>query len=263
MVKDFVTQEWQYSTDAAALSHLASVQIILWRKGMCIFGHTSDAEVNIAYSYSFSQPLTLIQLENLLLSLPILAGPQPVRTIWLIEPRSLSFPAEINKEEEVASWLRQLHFVETDETVHIDMLESVGIGIAYPVKTEIKNMLGQYFEEAKIRLLTTTPFFEKQAQNAPVAQLILAGNSYISGMMHEGKLLLLQTGTYETPEDLVYHLTTVVQKQNLPGHQLKIVIQGIGADLAGLSRSMQDYYPKTPLIADNDKAYCNFLTRFF
>jgi len=263
MVKDFATREWQYSTDASALSNMASIQIILWRTGMCVFGHTSDAMVNIAYSYSFSQPLNLIQLENLLLSLPILAGPQPVRNIWLIEPRSLSFPAEINDQQAVASWLRQMHFIETDETVHIEALESIHAGIAYPLKTEIKNMLRQYFEEAAIRLLTAAPFFDMNQQSAPVAQLILAGKSYVSGMIHEGKMLRLQTGTYETLEDLVYHLAMVTQEHNLPGHQLKVTLQGIDTDLAGLSRSMQDYYPKTMLITDNDKAYANFLTQLF
>lgn len=261
MVKDFATREWQYSTDASALSNMASIQIILWRTGMCIFGHTSDAVVNIAYSYSFHKPLSLIQLENLLLSLPILAGPQPVRNIWLIEPRNLSFPAEINDSQAATDWLRQLHFVEADETVHIDVLESIRAGIAYPVKTEIKNMLGQYFEEAVIRLLTAAPFFDRNKQSTPIAQLILAGKSYVSGVMHEGKMLRLQTGIYETLEDLAYHLAAVATAHNLPGHQMKVALQGIDADLAGLSRGMQDYYPKTVLIMDNDKAYANFLTR--
>src|SRR5690606_9215367 len=123
MVKDFATREWQYSADESALSHMVSIQIILWRTGMCIFGHTGDAVANIANSYSFSQPLSLIQLENLLLGLPIFAGPQHVRKIWLIEPRNMSFPAELKEQQAVTDWLRQLYFIEADETVQIDTLE--------------------------------------------------------------------------------------------------------------------------------------------
>ncbi len=261
MIKDFATREWQFSAGDDALSNMASIQIVLWQRGMCVCGHTPDAKVNIANSYSFNRPVSLIQLENHILNLPVLAGPQPVQNIWLVEPRHVSFPIAIYDENAAADWLRKMHFIEADEAVHTDRLESIQSAIAYPLKVEIKNMLHQYFKEADFRLLTAEPFFGTESLETPVAQLILTGNSYVLGMMYAGKMLLLQTRRYETVEDLAYPIALVSEKNQVPAKEWRIVLQGVDADLVGLSQQLQAYYPGTEQVPDNDTAYLSFLNR--
>lgn len=255
--KDMVTAQWQYLLNDTALSDMQAAQVILWRQGWCAFGYNPDGKILIIEYRSGEKDIDDIALENAILSLPLLAGPQQVKCVWIAESRNILIPENLFTERDAAAWLNRLHFIEQYETALHEKIKLADTVLTYPLSMHRQHLLKQYFPEALIKPLIAMPATNSQGNKAQVT--IINGLALLC-ITSGDKLLLHQWYPYATAEDIVYRIALVQDKYQLPQNDMNITLTGIGADLAQLSSQMETYYSNINAIPDNEAAGIEFLT---
>lgn len=115
----------------------------------------------------------------------------------------------------------------------------------YRIPREVHSMLQKKFAAGKYwhyytMLLSVTKPEEVAEEN--VIRVIISAEQFVAVVFKQGKLQLLQTYAYQTPEDVSYHLLSVCQHFSINQEEVLLSLSGLIDEQSNLYQELLKYF---------------------
>ncbi len=225
------------------LTNIETLHLVIWNKGLCIAGYDVEANVLTTKIYSYNT-WDISTIEAIFVNEPLVAGPQPVTHIWIVEERTLLIPQHLYEQQAAAEWLRSFHFIGADEEIKATTVENaVNITIVYPLQERLQALLHKYFAEGKIDALSGIILCQPGIAEGSHVDIVYLGNKVILTIKNNGDLLSHQIKEVEHINNLVYAIALICQEYDLKQEDLHVSVSGLALPGDAITE-LQSFFPK-------------------
>jgi hypothetical protein len=115
----------------------------------------------------------------------------------------------------------------------------------YRIPREVHSLLqkkfaaGKYWHYYTLLLSVTKP---EEVAEGNVIRVVVSAEQFVAAVFKQGKLQLLQTYAYQTPEDVSYHLLSICQHFSLNQEELVLNISGLIDEQSNLYQELLKYF---------------------
>ncbi len=225
------------------LTHIDNLHLVIWNTGLSITGYSQNGDVLTTKIYDLPKADPGL-VESIFINEPLVAGPQPVTHIWIIEQRHLIIPGLFFEEKAAAEWLGRFHFIETDTvTRHTPLTHPEHAYMVFPIQEKLLSLLERYFEEGKILPLSKAVLSHKIPQDDHYVDMTTLNETLILSFFRKGQLLSHQVLHDTAPSDVIYKIASIARDFQIPQDSLKIAVSGFGLS-EELATELRSFFPK-------------------
>jgi hypothetical protein len=159
------------------------------------------------------------------------------------QPFHTLVPSQYYREGEAGTVLRSLFGVNGSSAVIAEAINEWQVYNLYAVSKEVYEWVNQQFKSSSSWNQFTVGI--RQAQPADSADLLLVDlrtTDFTVIVFGNRKLLLTQTYSYQTPEDVIYYLLGICERFNLSQQKAELAVSGLLDENSALYKELYQYF---------------------
>lgn len=122
-----------------------------------------------------------------------------------------------------------------------EAVESWALHNVYRIPRETFGFLKQQFPQAKNRHVYSA-WLSSFTSEEPALRLTFYPDHFIAAAIKDGQLQIMQSFSYQTPEDVVYFLLAICKETGLDPAQIPLLIQGLIDEQSSLFAEIRKYF---------------------
>ncbi|MBS1773679.1 MAG: DUF3822 family protein [Bacteroidetes bacterium] len=237
-------QVYKVQSSEGLLAQVSKVIFVLTPRGICTAGFSERGDLlMISHNdYKKSLPTWILDFfEHEFLNEELLASPHKVIAAFVATEKTMLIPDILFNEKEADKWMRQLHFIEQNEIVSSYQLKEDKAYYMYAWPAAIKSLIGRYFTKAKVLPFSSYQFY-KPFKSECSMQCSITSDSVYATLYKDRQLHWHQVFTYQTTEDIAYHIKHVCQFHNINISELSLQCTTGNKTLAGVVTELSQYF---------------------
>ncbi len=222
------------------------VVIALLPRGMLIAGFNAPGDILAAAytAYNKAMPQWIYDFfEHRFTEEPLLSVPAKVKAIFVASEKYLLVPHELFDEQEASSWLKELFFVESNDTTDIYTLDSGEAHYVYAFPSGVRSLANRYFPQAAILPLSAYQFFKPFKSDIAI-QCCITSETAVATLYNNKAILWHQTFGYDTAEDIAYQLRLALNQYRLDHEQASLTTFVVSKDQNKVLAELSQYFPQ-------------------
>jgi hypothetical protein len=158
-------------------------------------------------------------------------------------PQNVLVPQKEYKQEDAGLLLKTLHGINGTETIISETIPEWQLYNIYAVPKEIQEWMTRKFPSSKYWHQHSLAIKNIDAANSNGSLGVdFRKDEFVLLSAREGKLLLAQTFSYSTPDDVVYYLLKVCQQFSLSQQEVQINLSGLIDKQSALYKEIYQYF---------------------
>lgn len=254
-------QIYKLHTGDNLLTQVARVNIILMPRGLCVAGFSDRGDLLMIKNneYKKALPQWIIDFfEHQFLNDQALATPHKVSSVFVATEKAMLAPEVLYKPGEAESWLKKLHYIESNEIINTHHLREDKAYYLYAWPSAIKNLINRYFTKAKILPFATYQFYKPFKAECSM-QLSLTTDKAFATLYKDRELHWHQVFNYKSTEDIVYQVKHVCQQFEINSQEMALQCTVANKNLGNHVTDMLQFFPGlkdgTGTVVTNDRSW--------
>jgi len=179
---------------------------------------------------------------NMILNDPLLAEPEKVKAVFVLSDKNMVVPNELYKESHAKVWLKQIHYIETEDTIEVFPAEADRAMYIMAMPLLIKNLINNNFRNAEIKPLAIYQF-KKPLKVGLCLQCCVSSEQVVATMHVDGNLLWHKIFDYSAAEDIVFEGKYLCKENNYFATRLTILFNTLTGGEFNILSDYSTYYP--------------------
>ncbi len=186
-------------------------------------------------------------LEEIISEDPVLEHYGGQATVVYNFPGSMLVP-EQHYAPELNQALTRVGFGDTSaDFVFHEPVAGAAIRNVYSVARDIHSLVKQKFSGSRyIHFYTTLLLWSQQPgeHTGSLVRVVFYNDKFVAGFFRQGQLHLVQTFTYQTPEDVAYYLLMIGRQFGIPQQDMYLYVSGLIDSQSALYAELLKYFPQ-------------------
>lgn len=238
-------QVYNTREEANLYAQVARVILILMPRSFMAAGFDSNGSLLTISNNSYTQnntPWILDFFEHQFMHNPLAANTKKVVALYVAHEQSMLVPAQLYDESTAGSWLKDLHFIESSETISSYSVQPDNAYYIGAWPAAIKSLIGRYFPGRKILPIDYYQFTRQDRGTDKISCCILK-NEVCATLYKDDKLQWHQVFKYETPEDIAYHISLLLKLHHIGKENIVLQMAAAGPEMSETINFLTQYFP--------------------
>ncbi len=227
------------------LGQVGKVICIILPRGFLVAGFSERGDLlMIRYKdYDKSLPTWIIDFyEHHFIDEPLLSQPQAVVATFIGSDKYLITPNKLYEEHAARKWMDSLFFIEDSDIIATHHLHEDQAQYIYAFPGPIKGLATRYFNDTKVLPLPAYQFTQHQKSDIGIHCCITPEQVFAT--LYQNKILQWhQVFSYQTGEDIAYHISLLCKQKNIRSEALDIECSLIHSGLNPILGNLSQYFP--------------------
>ncbi len=238
-------QAYNVHNGDSLLSQVARVIIVIMPRALAVAGFSDKGDLlTIRYNdYKKSLPPYLLDFfEHQFINEPLLSAPHKVTSAFIAGDKSMLVPDVLFNAETSEKWMRQLQFVEGNETITPYHLADDKAQYMYAWPAAVKSLISRYFAKAQELPFASYQFYKPVKGEYSLLCSITPEFAYAT-LYNNRALIWHQSFDYQNAEDIAFRLQLLCQQNDIDAAKINIQATGISKSLNNTVLALSQYFP--------------------
>lgn len=227
------------------MSEVSRVICVLMPHAFLAAGLNASNNIRIAQYYAYDKTLQPWQnefFEHTLRNEPLLGDLSILPKVFIASGKQVIIPEELYHEADAVAWLRNVFFIEADETIHHYKLSKDRAQMTFAVTAIAENLAKTYFNHATIRPSNACQYSSTTEGNS--LDLLLMDEAVWATFRQKGKLIWHQYFSYNNAEEIAHRIAMVCKEHNVNHTDVDMQGAAVSPELTGILETLQSFFPK-------------------
>lgn len=227
------------------MAQVVRVICVLMPRGLAVAGFSERGDLlMIRYNdYKKSLPTWILDFyEHQFINEPLLSDPAKITAAFVASDKGFIVPEVLYEGPTAEKWMKKVHFVEGSEVVATHHLREDGAHYMFAWPAAIKSLMTRYFPKARILPFSTYQFYKPYKSESSL-QCCITNEQVFATLYTNRNLAWHQIFSYETAEDIAYHIKLLCEKNNLDTERMTLQCTMTSKGLYGILTELTQYFP--------------------
>lgn len=206
------------------INQVSKVICVILPRGLITAGFTHQGDLlMIRYGdYDKNLPVWILDFfEHRFVDEPLLHKPENVIATYVVTDKYMLVPNALFHKNTAEQWMKSIFFVEDNEQIADHAFREAGMHYLYSLPTPIKGLASRSFPKSKFLPLAA---YQLHQQYKPEHGILccITSQQVQASMYQQGQLQWHQVFSYETVEDIAYHLHLLCKEHKLDASTIDI-----------------------------------------
>lgn len=160
-------------------------------------------------------------------------------------PQQILLPPQSFKPESSGALLKSVHGVYSDSLINSDWIGAWQLNNTYAIPLDIKQAFARRYNDASYMHLFTVGLNKILAAEEGGTMFVNFGTDYFSALVvKSSRLLIANCFSYNTPDDVLYHLLKICDQLSLSGNEVNLHVSGLIEKDSALYKELCQYFLK-------------------
>jgi hypothetical protein len=227
------------------MTQVVQVICVLMPRGLIVAGFSERGDLlMIRYNdYKKSLPTWILDFyEHQFINEPLLSQPEKITAAFVASDKGFIVPEVLYDATTAEKWMKKIHFVEGSEVMAVHHLREDGAYYMFAWPAAIKSLMIRYFPKARIYPFATYQFYKPYKSESSL-QCCITSEQVFATLYSNRNLAWHQIFSYETAEDIAYHIKLLCQKTNLDPEKVTLQCTMTSKGLYNTLSELTQYFP--------------------
>lgn len=246
-ISNTIINQYSYNAHAGAglISQVTRVICLMLPHELIVAGFSNQGDLLMVRHSDYKKSITpwgLDFYEHQFSNELLLTNNEIVKHIFIGSDKYMVVPDELYNQGKAEKWLQQLYYVPTDEVISVHPLRKDQANYIYAWESAVKSLLTRYFPHAKVMPFAAYQFFKPYNKTDYSLQCCITAGQVYATLYKSRSIHWHQVFSYETAEDIAYHIKLLCKENGIPEDQLSVQCSVSNISLLAILNTLCEYF---------------------